>query len=487
MKKLNQFRNLRKHLNQNNTSDGDKTTRARFAAPVLVGLGVLILAAIGTFCAFVIFYSFHFLPNTYINGVNVGMMNIGQAALAIYPQTQYRLTITGRGNISDSLTADELNLKYSLDNAKLRAIMDKQNQFAFLIAYTTNNEHTLNFETSYDLAMLEQKINSLKIFDENNIIEPKDAYLGEYDPELKRFRIIPEDPGRAPKKTEIVSLITESIITGQSSLNLDGGDYYRQPNVTVETRELVDLCDGLNKYLSTTIVYDFGPERQELIDADLLYEWTIVKDGKSLVNEDMVREFVQSLADKYDTYGKPREFITASGETKIIEKNKIGYQLDVDKETKNLISYINEGQSASAKPSFAKEGISLGANDLGDTYVEIDLTNQHLYAFVRGELVLESDIVSGNEAKKMGTPAGVHPVAYKKTNAVLRGDDYETPVNYWMPFNGGIGMHDATWRKSFGGTIYRTNGSHGCVNMPLKNAKILYDLVYPGMPVVCYY
>ena len=64
--------------------------------------------------------------------------------------------------------------------------------------------------------------------------------------------------------------------------------------------------------------------------------------------------------------------------------------------------------------------------------------------------------------------------------------EYETPVSYWMPFNGGIGFHDANWRSKFGGAIYQTSGSHGCVNLPPAKAAALYDLVYTGIPVICY-
>ena len=64
--------------------------------------------------------------------------------------------------------------------------------------------------------------------------------------------------------------------------------------------------------------------------------------------------------------------------------------------------------------------------------------------------------------------------------------EYETPVKYWMPFNGGVGLHDASWRGSFGGNIYQNSGSHGCINLPPKTVKRLYDLVSVGTIVVCH-
>ena len=109
-----------------------------------------------------------------------------------------------------------------------------------------------------------------------------------------------------------------------------------------------------------------------------------------------------------------------------------------------------------------------------------------MFVITNGSKVLESDFVSGNVAKNWTTPPGAFPLTYKTRNATLKGEGYSTPVDYWMPFNGGIGFHDAPWRSAFGGQIYRTSGSHGCVNLPPAIAKQLYDYVDSGFPVLCY-
>ena len=77
-------------------------------------------------------------------------------------------------------------------------------------------------------------------------------------------------------------------------------------------------------------------------------------------------------------------------------------------------------------------------------------------------------------------------MTYKQEHATLNGDNYSTPVNYWMPFNGNVGLHDATWRKSFGGDIYLTSGSHGCVNLPFDKAREIYNIVDKTMPIIVY-
>ena len=128
-------------------------------------------------------------------------------------------------------------------------------------------------------------------------------------------------------------------------------------------------------------------------------------------------------------------------------------------------------------------------SDIGDSYVEADLTHQHLYLYEDGAIIFETDFVSGSMSSTPDciTPEGVFGVTYKTTNAVLRGATYETPVNYWMPFYGNYGMHDATWRVEFGGQIYIQNGSHGCINLPLSAAALIYEHVSTGFPVICYY
>lgn len=116
------------------------------------------------------------------------------------------------------------------------------------------------------------------------------------------------------------------------------------------------------------------------------------------------------------------------------------------------------------EPVYSQTANSHGENDYGNSYVEINLTSQHLFVYKNGSLVVDSDFVSGNLSKGHGSPTGAFSVTYTTTDAVLRGEDYATPVKYWMPFAGDVGMHDASWRKSFGGNIYKTNGSHGCIN-----------------------
>ena len=224
-----------------------------------------------------------------------------------------------------------------------------------------------------------------------------------------------------------------------------------------------------------------------IVDGDLIHQW-IIDDGKNVtLQEEAAAEFVAGQAKAHDTYGKKRKFTTTGGEVLTLPSGAYGWKTDRKKETEALVALIQSGAKENREPIYAAKGYCKGADDIGSSYVEINLTAQHLYLYKDGEIVLESDFVSGNMSKGYVTPAGVFGLTYKTKDAVLRGADYESKVKYWMPFNGNIGMHDASWRRSFGGEIYLTNGSHGCINLPTAKAREIYDVVTTLFPVVCYY
>lgn len=117
--------------------------------------------------------------------------------------------------------------------------------------------------------------------------------------------------------------------------------------------------------------------------------------------------------------------------------------------------------------------------------VVIDIDNQRLTLYRNNNIIVETDIVTGLLGVH-DTPTGMYSIRNKVTDTVLSSKTYgyNQPVDYWMPFNGGIGLHDASWRSKFGGDIYVNNGSHGCVNIPPKYADDVFDNVNRGTKVI---
>ena len=151
-----------------------------------------------------------------------------------------------------------------------------------------------------------------------------------------------------------------------------------------------------------------------------------------------------------------------------------------------MINDIKNGENIIKEPIYLQKALGTRENDIGSTYVEINLTNQYLWFYKDGDIVAQGDIVSGNESRGLSTPVGTYILNYKQKDATLKGAGYSSKVSYWMPFNSNIGLHDATWRNDFGGNIYKSNGSHGCINLPVYLAKKIYENIEPGTPIICY-
>ena len=87
-------------------------------------------------------------------------------------------------------------------------------------------------------------------------------------------------------------------------------------------------------------------------------------------------------AKEYDTYGKKRKFTTVQGIELNLPSGAYGWKTDREEETKALTEAIQNGETVDKEPVYISKGAQKGSNDIGNSYVEIDLTNQHLYLFI---------------------------------------------------------------------------------------------------------
>jgi hypothetical protein len=235
------------------------------------------------------------------------------------------------------------------------------------------------------------------------------------------------------------------------------------------------------------ITIPFG-EENETLTGDTIDSWMTSRLPGYVVDEEKVAEYVSELAKAHNTMYTYHPFVTASGEEITIKGGTYGWKLDNETVTQALIEAIYGMTSVTVEPVFLQEAASFTYPDYGDSYVEVNLTAQKVYLFEDGECILSSDVVTGDDRdESTHTTDGIWRIEYLDLNAKLSGTEYQTPVVFWMPFNGNIGLHDALWRSEFGNNIYKTNGSHGCVNMPYEVAKTIYQHVQTGTPVIVYY
>lgn len=237
--------------------------------------------------------------------------------------------------------------------------------------------------------------------------------------------------------------------------------------------------------LKLNIMFDGSSET--LTSEDLSSWMTETEDHKLILDESRFTAYAEQLAEKYNTKGQPRRFRTTGGSEITLYKGTYGWELDVQETASKLKKSSAKSGTFFINPVWDQTAAAWeDGSDIGDSYVEVDLTEQKVWLYIDGEQILETDCVSGTYGTSRQTPGGVYFIYYRQSPAVLRGADYESPVEYWMAYNGGIGLHDANWRSTFGGDIYLSNGSHGCVNLPTDAAKTIYENTKYGFPVVSY-
>lgn len=441
----------------------------------------------------VFYYRQGFRLNTWINGVyctgktveevNGELLSVSKApVIAITDDEEHTYTL-------DLSEAD-----YTSDfRQPLEQYLKEQNPFLWLDGIMVHSRHVLAPAVTLDEASLQslwdelpfvkkelkrEKTLEIRLTDEGYVLY--DGLKGRLDSQ-KAYR-------------ELISAIEDR----KTSISLMETECYYDMELSGEQKKLLMLWEKIADFQDCGIIYDMGAERIPL-DASIMSDFLVAQEnlpvldeaGNLVIDEARVKDFVKELASKYDTYGKERSFQSTRGDIITVKGGTYGTKLNQKAEVKYLLERAASQNEAEGNeihvPEYEKQGFCRGSEDIGTTYIEIDMTEQKMYYYEEGELLLETEVVTGNTGRKMGTPEGVNYVYNKQRDRVLRGPGYASFVKYWMPVNGGIGIHDAGWRRKFGGEIYKNNGSHGCINTPTDIMTELYDMVEIGTPVVMFY
>jgi L,D-transpeptidase catalytic domain/Putative peptidoglycan binding domain len=419
-----------------------------------------------------------------INTVNVAGKTVEEVNKEMESEAEeYKLVLELRDGIKEEIRAVDIGLKYNAHD-KVKEIKDNQNPYKWIYGLFNKTDSQLSKITSYDEKLLKEHLDKLSFFDTNKIIEPKNP---SFQYTNKGYEIIKQVDGNKVNKDILYENIVNAILKEETTINLEAINCYEKPQYTSESKEVIDAKNTLNKYISSTITYNLG-EGKDVLNGSKINTWISIDDKYQItIDELQVRKYVDTLISSYNTVGKTRNFTSTSRGIVKVSGGNYGRMINKSKEVQDLIAAIKEGKTMTKEPIYAQTALSNGANDIGNTYVEIDLTNQYMWFYKNGALITQGNVVTGDISSNMGTPQGTYKLTYKQKNAVLRGPGYAAPVSFWMPFNGDIGIHDATWRSTFGGNIYKTDGSHGCVNSPYSVAEAIFYNIEAGIPVVCYF
>lgn len=461
-----------------------KWKRVAFTAAVV--FLCLTAAAAGVYAYASRQYRTVFFPHTVINGLDASGKNVEQVKEMIQSgMGGYALALVTREGGSEQILGEEIGLHAEYDGT-LEKLLAEQEPLKWGAHYLEGTSYTIGTMIACDKERLEQVLKGLECMDEAGTEAPEDAYLSDYI-SGSGYQIVPEKQGSRLVYDTVLAGVQDAILNLQAELSLEDLGAYEKPQITADNPELVARAEEWNRYAGVTVTYRFGTAT-EVLDGETIHTWLSAgTQGNAVLDEGQVTAYVKGLAEKYNTAYKAKVLKTSYGPTVTINKGNYGWRINQNAEVAALLEIIRSGVGQDREPIYSQTAASHGSQDYGDTYVEINLTAQHLFFYKNGSLLVESDFVSGNESKGWSTPAGAYPLTYKQRDATLKGEGYATPVSYWMPFNGGIGMHDAGWRSSFGGTLYKTGGSHGCINLPPAKAKTIYENISSGIPVLCYH
>lgn len=451
---------------------------------LMLAMGIILFLVAGIYIFFAVYFQSHFFYRTSIEDIEVGGMTAEEAVDELRLEVKgYLLAMYDRDGNKYHIFGTEIGYDYQ-PLGEEEKLIDGQN--AFLWPARITKDKTLDMETSitYDEDLLREAVMSLECLQEDRMRKPANASIRMTD---DGYELVPEDQGTYLIIDRLFARIKGAVEAGESEFSFTD-DLYEKPEVTSDDAALSECMAKIQSFLGAEITYDMG-EDKEVVDRSVISSWITVDDNYNVsFNEDKAAAYVQSLASAYNTYGDERQFKTAKGDTVTIGGGDYGWVIDKEAEREQLIAEVKNGEVKTREPVYSQTAVSRGKNDIGDTYIEIDYTNQHLWYFENGKAKIDSDFVSGNISRGNGSPDGVFKIVYKKSPAVLKGEDYESDVEYFMPFAYNVGLHDASWRRgNFGGSIYKTSGSHGCVNLPEDIAKKIYEAVAVDTPVVAYY
>lgn len=451
------------------------------------GIAIVLGLTVGLTAGYLISTTFmmdKMMPGTTINGADFSKVPRSELndRLSNMEKDAYALTVRDIHGNETVITGQDIDLKAEFPIEEIRV----QNPLIYpYYILNPGNFFVSPTSVSYDENKLQDIINNSVLPEKGSTEKPVNAFLTAYVPG-EGYTIAQEVDGDTPDADSVSKLIKDAINDRSVFIDLASEDCYYKASVRSDDSSLNREAVSLNDALSASITYDFGNQKITL-NSDTYYPWLITaEDGTVTLDEDKVDEYVTRLKSATDTAYTTRSFNTVSGRT-ISVKGPYGYNISKKKEAEQIISDILSGTQVEREPEYTTTGVSRTGQEYGDRYLEVDMSNQTVYYIENGEVVFTSPCVTGNTSLGRGTPTGIFSVMYKAKNVVLRGANYASPVTYWMPFYNGCGFHDASWRGSFGGTIYKYSGSHGCVNMPIPKAKELYGLIDAGIPVITYY
>lgn len=460
---------------------------------VVVILGVVYGAGVAAF-------HFMFMPNTTLDGQDVSLKFANEVGNAYSDKVgTYQVSVEGDG-LSFTVRGSDIGLAFD-ENAYEQGALEQQDPWAWPLEVLGSRDLKATAGATFDAERL--KASAVDIINAFNAhaTQPTNASIA-FDGASQQFAVVPEQVGTAVDADKLTSILSDAVNGMVTRVTVDQ-TCLLAPAIKGDDPALASAVQNANTFLTANIPLTLNGKEAGVVTREQISQWIILGDDNSAtLDEDKVAEWVKANVGKLDTVGATRTYTRADGKQITVDagsRSSYGWITNEADTTSQLVAAIKGGSTSAIEIPVRQAAASMpdaNGRDWGDRYIDIDLSEQHVRMYDdSGALVWESDCVSGNSSKDYDTPTGVYQLnSYRASGDVeLRGKidpetnepEYISHVEYWMPFIGNSwALHDADWRSSFGGSIYKTGGSHGCVNLPPSKAAELFNICKVGDVVV---
>ena len=457
--------------------------RAGRGKKLAVGIGIAAVAAVACVAGVIASGRNKFASGTTINEISVSRMTADEARDALSASfADYELNVRVGDDYTYTATAEDLSMA-------LREDIDFQ---GMIDAQTFGSERELTVEDPYTYDLNDFHRDLAAYVNTVDLSEAKNAYLV-FDEEADEFVVADAIPGYQLDAEAITEEVGEHVSELDPEVTYTMDDFYvTEPELGTDSPEVQEALDHANAYKDLEITVSFTPDGRETtyetIDWEHIRDWVSVDyDGLSIfIDDTALSEYVSEIANAHSVSYGTSQFRTTGGSYISVRVASGGQSVNTSGLYQRVYENLQEQTGGTVTAPFDTATEAAEFVDFGGNYVELNLNAQVMYCYNGGVLVCSAPCVSGNVSMGWATPNGVYHIYSKQTNRYPTGPGYRSFVNYWMPFNGGIGLHDGTWRDAFGGAEYLYNGSHGCVNLPLSAAATVFANVHEGTAVIVY-
>lgn len=426
------------------------------------------------------YFSNRFLPSTVINGEDCSNKKVSEVTEIMRKRIEgYNLSIVNNGITVDELYGNDINLEFGDMDKVLQDICKHQKKVSWLKGVVFSSEPINTGEgLKYDTNVLNQFINSTLVLGMESTTKSVDAKLTYKD---GKYIITPAVYGNEINKLAVENTIRGAVNSLNASIDINKADCFIKPRLTEDNEVLIDSCKKANKLIKNKIELNVTDDLFE-IPVDIKKDWlTVDEEGTLIFDKTAFAKYEDRVDKSYSSNEEVREFKTFHGDTVKVTGGDYGTAINRTKFEADVEEAMLGGHNSKVKVKFAVTN-----KEIGDSYIEVDLSNQMLCMYVKGEQKLCTPVITGKDDDDHRTPEGVYRLKSKTNNGSVAENGENKSVKYWMSINGVIGICDASWKDMFGGDSYKKNGSEGSIYMLEDDAKIVYENCFANMPIVCY-